>query len=242
MVSQVPYAQFYYSYDTKQFDLDGLKVEAQSYDEKGNEITDGAIDITSFINLKDDTSTPKSTFDLANKKLIYNVPLVITPSKILDDGTQLIYVKDPADATKGEYFDVTDLKKAFDGVTFKAYIGIRGDIDLNFTVDTRDGSAVIKEYNDSNLGNPSVISQYTAKFITKNELELDAEETKALEQFTYFLGDASNNSNSDHSAAKYGIDTRDETFIIKFYNAYNLALIDGKVIDEEAMWKTIEGK
>ncbi len=239
MVSQVPYAQFYYSYDTNEFNLDGLKVEAQSYDENGEAIADQEIDITKFIQLKDKTSTPKSTFDLANKKLIYAIPLEIKPDKV-ENGKEYIYVETSDD--KSEYFDITDLKKAFDGVTFKAYIGMRGDIDLNFITDTRDGSAVIKEYNSVSTGDDSTISKYTDTYIKKSELKLDDAEVKTLVQFTYFLGDASVNSNSDHKNAKYGIDTRDETFIIKFYNDYNMSLLTGNEVNESELWSNIEGK
>lgn len=237
MVSSVQFAQFYYSYETDfSLDDDSLKVEAQTYDEKGEAIADSKINIASVLRPKNNV-TPKSQFDLAGKKVIYNIPVEIDPEKITQkDGKKYVEINK-------EIFDVTEMIPVFEKntVTFKAYIGLRGDIDLNFKVDTRDGLAAINEYKAISFNEPLVFGNYTDDFINKSGTSFTDEDKKELYKFTYFLGDASNNNNSDHDKAQYAIDTRDELFIIQFYKEYSFAVVEGNDPDIGEIWKSIEG-
>ncbi len=217
MISSMLEEKFYYSYDKNQFDLTGLKVEIEKLTSPGSK---EIIDISKYIRVKGGL-TPESVYD--NKHVAYDIPLEINPD-MLTDGKYLEF--------NGQQYDISGIQKAFDGTTMRVYIGQRGDINLDGKVDTRDATSVIREYNAVSMGDPTTINEIVSKsaFVTDDLTDKDCEQ---IVELCKFLGDVSVNSTTSHT-----LDTRDETGIIKFYNEYSMAAMDGEV-DVKGIWDKI---
>jgi hypothetical protein len=175
-------------------------------------ITAGApIDITDKVNFGD--QTPANVFVDGDYEFAHKLNLYATED-IMDGARKVLSAGDKLVKYNGEDLGIV------------AYVGVKGDGDLNYMADSKDASLVLVWYSKmSTLKDPEETVFSNSDQIT--ELDADgkrvekAEYDKMLDQFAAFLCDVDNENAADNWYALKParmIDAKDASFILKMYS------------------------
>ncbi|MCM1270086.1 MAG: hypothetical protein NC247_05595 [Ruminococcus flavefaciens] len=203
---QITSAQLHVVYNDVAVDEDGLEI----LDEDGNAIVlkeyEDVTDILDSVDFGD--NTPGNTYNEENESFRYDVPVSYEGEELKDvDGNV---------------------------ITVEAYIGLKGDTDLNNAVDATDATLTLKYYTAriSGVGGEEV-DPYT---LTLSNSELVDSPTSVYEEFAAFLSDVDSelSDNWKMTKADRNIDGVDATLILKYYTR----VISNHEPGEE-LWRTI---
>lgn len=203
---QITSAQLHVVYNDVAVDEDGLEI----LDEDGNAIVlkeyEDVSDILDSVDFGD--NTPGNTYNEENESFRYDVPVSYEGEELKDvDGNV---------------------------ITVEAYIGLKGDTDLNNAVDATDATLTLKYYTAmiSGVGGEEV-DPYT---LTLSNSELVDSPTSVYEEFAAFLSDVDSelSDNWKMTKADRNIDGVDATLILKYYTR----VISNHEPGEE-LWRTI---
>lgn len=203
---QITSAQLHVLYNDVAVDEDGLEI----LDEDGNAIVLKEYeDVTDILDDVDfGNNTPGNTYNEENESFRYDVPVSYEGEELKDvDGNV---------------------------ITVEAYIGLKGDTDLNNAVDATDATLTLKYYTAmiSGVGGEEV-DPYT---LTLSNSELVDSPTSVYEEFAAFLSDVDSelSDNWKMTKADRNIDGVDATLILKYYTR----VISNHEPGEE-LWRTI---
>lgn len=203
---QITSAQLHVVYNDVAVDEDGLEI----LDEDGNAIVlkeyEDVTDILDSVDFGD--NTPGNTYNEENESFRYDVPVSYEGEELKDvDGNV---------------------------ITVEAYIGLKGDTDLNNAVDATDATLTLKYYTAriSGVGGEEV-DPYT---LTLSNSELVDSPTSVYEEFAAFLSDVDSelSDNWKMTKADRNIEGVDATLILKYYTR----VISNHEPGEE-LWRTI---
>jgi len=184
--------------------------------------TDGLKAEVTVINKMSDGKQHEEKVDITKDLVIKEnaTPAVLYDGKTFKYDVELVYI-----GTK--YKEIINETVG----TFTVYIGQKGDITLDHNVDTRDVSTVIKEYTEDAMSGGTIIPDII-KDAKADNLFSDSEQAK---NFVMFLGD---------TCTDKVIDTRDASYILKFYSTYVMDSMDSPdgTVDVKKIWDEIEGK
>ena len=188
----MPNTKFYFSYE-EGFNLDGLKVEVEVEQLwSDGKTTTAKVDITKDVVVKG-SATPASMYD--NTKFKYEVEVVYVGS---------------------EYSEIVDAVLG----TFTAYIGQKGDIELNHNVRVEDATAITKEFLERDFDGTTL-----AELVAKAGLEKELEGVGT--DFAAFLADVDENGK---------ITVEDATSTTKFFLEKDFA---DDTFDAHKTWKEL---
>ncbi len=210
---------FYYSID-EEFStdqIDSLKYSIDktiiTMDEEGNVISEeevpGARDISISKTKLGFAQTPIEVYNAMDaagvKEFAHDIAIVATEDIIAADGTVI--------AKAGE-----TLKQGDNDLKITAYVGVKGDADLNLKADSSDAATVLVWYSKvSTTADKSILDQI--KF--SNSSLVNLEENPMLDQFAAFLADV-NNDDADGNKTTFKsdrkIDASDASFIQVYYS------------------------
>jgi len=217
-LGQIKTAKLVVTYAKGYTKADGTKVDLAPETE--------TIDLTSSITYGD--KTPANTYSADSKDFKYAVPVVATDD-IKDSKGNVVFAKG---ATVG---------------TVTAYIGLKGDANLDGKLTAVDASYILKYYAELSSGKDGAeVDPLTVTLCRENELVTDP--AGVYDNFAAFLGDVRNDVNADiaWSVGKIGrndgelkrqASATDASAFLKYY-----ALVSGNDEPGKATWaKVLEG-
>ncbi|MCQ2469016.1 MAG: hypothetical protein MJ100_04320, partial [Ruminococcus sp.] len=189
--AQIKGAELHIVYEKWTEDATGAKLDTTTYEETKD--ISGSVDFA---------TTPDKAYTTEQGVFLYNISLAYTGEAINDaEGKAII--------------SAGDLLKNEDGsiASAQAYIGMKGDTNLDKIVDSRDASAILIYYVTSST------EGQTADTVKLTTSELADSASSVYDQFAAFLSDVKFDKETSRYAKKSEktIDSRDASAILSFY-------------------------